>query len=326
MSYIDLIDLNEKKLDVNLLLRNKNFHGVHLDRLFPDGEHAKLLNPKAIRERKQTWHLVNEGIKSGVVQPLPSTVFGHESIESAFRFMSTGKHIGKVVVQFGQEDSEEKRLPIKVRAVPKSYFDPKKSYIIAGGLGGMGLELMFWMTERGAKNFVLTSRSGVKTPTHKFMIRMVTNSGCKVLVSTNDGGNDQGALKVVKEAESMGPIGGIFLSTLVLANESIDKITVPMYEKVMYAKSTQAVVFDRVLRKLSYPIDYFVGFSSIAAGRGFPGQTNYAFANSIVERVCEQRRKDGLHGIAVQWGMIGDVGYVADHVEVKDVSLISLLM
>ncbi|KAJ6222215.1 hypothetical protein RDWZM_000760 [Blomia tropicalis] len=262
--------MNDDLMDVNLLLRNKNFHGVHLDRLFPDGEHAKLLNPKAIRERKQTWHLVNEGIKSGVVQPLPSTVFGHESIESAFRFMSTGKHIGKVVVQFGQEDSEEKRLPIKVRAVPKSYFDPKKSYIIAGGLGGMGLELMFWMTERGAKNFVLTSRSGVKTPTHKFMIRMVTNSGCKVLVSTNDGGNDQGALKVVKEAESMGPIGGIFLSTLVLANESIDKITVPMYEKVMYAKSTQAVVFDRVLRKLSYPIDYFVGFSSIAAGRGFP--------------------------------------------------------
>lgn len=221
--------------------------------------------------------------------------------------MSTGKHIGKVVVDFGGE--EKSAVPLTVAAIPKSYFEPSKSYIIAGGLGGMGLELMYWMAERGAKRFVLTSRSGLKTPTHHLMVKMVRERlGCSVIISTEDGGSEAGARAVIKQAESLGPVGGIFLSTLVLENESIDKITAAMYWKVMYAKSTQGIVFDRLLRKLPYPVDYFVGFSSIAAGRGFAGQTNYAFANSILERVCEQRRADGLHGLAIQWGMIGDVG------------------
>lgn len=292
--------------DVSHFLRNKTFNGVHLDRLFPDGGHGALLTPKATRERQQIWRLLSEGIKSGVVQPLPYTVFGYEQIEQAFRFMSTGKHIGKVVVDFGEEKSA---VPLTVAAIPKSYFEPSKSYIIAGGLGGMGLELMYWMAERGAKRFVLTSRSGLKTPTHHLMVKMVKERlGCLVIISTEDGGSEAGARTVIKQAESLGPVGGIFLSTLVLENESIDKITAAMYWKVMYAKSTQGIVFDRLLRKLPYPVDYFVGFSSIAAGRGFAGQTNYAFANSILERVCEQRRADGLHGLAIQWGMIGDVG------------------
>ena len=227
--------------------------------------------------------------------------------------MSTGRHIGKVVVDIAGGEEEKKTLlpspTTSVQAIPKSYFHPAKSYIIAGGLGGMGLELMYWMAERGARRFVLTSRSGVKTPTHKLMIKMVKQGmGCSVVVSTEDGGCESGARVVIKQAESLGPIGGIFLSTLVLENESIDKITAAMYRKVMYAKSTQGLVFDRLLRALPYPVDYFVGFSSIAAGRGFAGQTNYAFANSILERVCEQRRADGLHGLAIQWGMIGDVG------------------
>ena len=31
-----------------------------------------------------------------------------------------------------------------------------------------------------------------------------------------------------------------------------------------------------------------------------------------MERICENRRRDGLHGLAIQWGPIGDVGAVVD--------------
>ena len=60
-------------------------------------------------------------------------------------------------------------------------------------------------------------------------------------------------------------------------------------------------------------LDYFVCFSSVACGRGNIGQTNYSFANSVMERVCEERRGRGLPGLAIQWGAIGDVGVVADY-------------
>ena len=52
---------------------------------------------------------------------------------------------------------------ISMPAIPRTSCDPQKSYIITGGLGGFGLELSKWLVERGAKNLILTSRSGVKT-------------------------------------------------------------------------------------------------------------------------------------------------------------------
>jgi fatty acid synthase len=62
-----------------------------------------------------------------------------------------------------------------------------------------------------------------------------------------------------------------------------------------------------------------VCFSSVVSGRGNIGQTNYGFANSVMERVCEVRRKEGLPGLAIQWGAIGDVGVVAESLGGNDV-------
>lgn len=42
------------------------------------------------------------------------------------------------------------------------------------------------------------------------------------------------------------------------------------------------------------------------------GQTNYGWANSVCERVVEARVRDGLPGVAIQWGGVGDVGVLAD--------------
>ncbi len=60
-------------------------------------------------------------------------------------------------------------------------------------------------------------------------------------------------------------------------------------------------------------LDWFVVFSSVRSGRGIdPGQANYGFANSVMERLCERRHHDGLPGLAIQWGAIGDVGIILE--------------
>lgn len=56
----------------------------------------------------------------------------------------------------------------------------------------------------------------------------------------------------------------------------------------------------------------FVVFSSVSCGRGNAGQTNYGMGNSIMERICEKRQKDGYPAIAIEWGAIGEVGLVAE--------------
>lgn len=51
-------------------------------------------------------------------------------------------------------------------------------------------------------------------------------------------------------------------------------------------------------------------FSSAASGYGNVAQSNYGYANSICERICERRRKIGLPALCIQWGPVSDVGIV----------------
>lgn len=43
------------------------------------------------------------------------------------------------------------------------------------------------------------------------------------------------------------------------------------------------------------------------------GQANYAYANAVAEEVAAARKRDGLPGlhVAIQWGPVDDVGFVA---------------
>ena len=100
-------------------------------------------------------------VLTGAVRPLKATVFDRDQIESAFRFMAQGKHIGKVVIQVRPDDKS--KSVVKLVAHAQSLCDPRKNYVVTGGLGGFGLELAHWLVERGARNLVLTSRRGMPT-------------------------------------------------------------------------------------------------------------------------------------------------------------------
>lgn len=79
-------------LGMSVFLQDTNFHGVMLDSLL-------LHNTAAMAHKRRLRELIDEGIKSGVVQPLDATVFTREDSEQAFRYIASGKHIGKVLIQ-----------------------------------------------------------------------------------------------------------------------------------------------------------------------------------------------------------------------------------
>lgn len=72
-----------------LFLKNISFHGILLDALFEEGNS----DWEAVSE------LLTQGIQSGAVKPLQTSVFDRDHVEAAFRFMAQGKHIGKVLVK-----------------------------------------------------------------------------------------------------------------------------------------------------------------------------------------------------------------------------------
>ncbi|PNF15231.1 hypothetical protein B7P43_G14038, partial [Cryptotermes secundus] len=156
--------VNNKQLGMEIFLKETSFHGVMLDFLFSASSEKK----------KVLCDLIVEGIKSGAVKPLVRNVFAEDEVEQAFRYMAAGKHIGKVLLKIRQEEDKKLVVPSPrfIQASPQYYCSPAYTYIIAGGLGGFGLELADWLVLRGARKLVLTSRYGLKTGYQSLRVRI----------------------------------------------------------------------------------------------------------------------------------------------------------
>ncbi|KAJ8982149.1 hypothetical protein NQ317_011295, partial [Molorchus minor] len=147
---------NNSYLNTMLFEKEASFHGVMLDHIFTASPTVK----------RDIMKILKEAIKGGAVRPLNTTVFKYDEVEQAFRYMASGKHMGKVLVQVRKSEKETDALNEIGRefpCVPRYMCDPEKTYVILGGLGGFGLELADWLVLRGAKKLVLTSRKGIST-------------------------------------------------------------------------------------------------------------------------------------------------------------------
>lgn len=293
---------NNSPLGMAIFLKNITFHGILLDALFEEGN--------------ADWEVVSahltKGIKEGAVKPLNTCMFDKEDIEGAFRFMAQGKHVGKVVVKVREEKSGQ-MAPLNIQALTRAVCDPEKSYILIGGLGGFGLELAHWLVERGATKLVLTSRSGVKTGFQERCIRGWREAGVQVVISKANAAKLTEARSLMEEAAMIGPVGGVFNLAVVLRDGLMENQTTEQFLQVAEPKVDGTINLDKACRELcASSLHWFVAFSSVSCGRGNAGQANYGFANSVMERVCEQRCHDGMPGLAVQWGAIGDVGLILE--------------
>lgn len=310
-------------VELMLLDTNKTFHGILLDKLFD----TPTLTQSFKNKINELIVSIEKGLIEGYIKPIKRTIFDKTEVEDAFRFMASGKHIGKVVIKIRDEEYDEGHLapdgrqmykdvkpyPVYIDAQPRTMFNPRMSYIITGGLGGFGLELAKWMGANGARNLVLTSRSGIKTGYQELVVGRLRENSCNVLVSSTDDTNDDGAEKLVKEAQSLAPLAGIFNLAMVLKDSLFENATIEDFQAVCLPKVRGVSALDRVTRRLCPNMDLFVAFSSVSCGKGNAGQANYGYANSTMERICEQRRRDGYHGLAIQWGAIGDVGVAFDN-------------
>lgn len=103
---------------------------------------------------------------------------------------------------------------------------------------------------------------------------------------------------------------GIFSLAVVLRDGLFINQTTENFQVVFDPKIQSVKNFDQLTRSFCKELDHFVAFSSVASGLGSPVQSNYGMANSVLERICEERVKEGLPGLAVQYGFIGDVGLI----------------
>jgi D-arabinose 1-dehydrogenase-like Zn-dependent alcohol dehydrogenase len=92
--------------------------------------------------------------------PIIDSIFPASHIRDAFRTMQTARHIGKIVVKMPEDPSELESIASK----PTPDFRSDRSYLLIGGLGGLGRSVATWMVENGACNLIFLSRSARDSP------------------------------------------------------------------------------------------------------------------------------------------------------------------
>lgn len=117
---------------------------------------------------------------------------------------------------------------------------------------------------------------------------------------------------MIHSALKLGPVGGIFNLAVALRDGIFENLDPKMFTESLAPKAVATRNLDSTSRKLCPTLRQFVVFSSMSCGRGNAGQSNYGMANSVMERIIEERHKIGLPAKAIQWGAIGDVGLLAE--------------
>lgn len=147
----------------------------------------------------------------GKIEPIkPMKVFDASQIVDAFKYMQKGQHIGKIVVTMPKNPQE---LSITA-AKHKLHLRPEASYLLVGGLGGLGRAVSNWMAEHGARNFIFLSRSAGKSDSDRKFFHELEVQGCSVQTFSGS----VACLEDVKNAvdNAAGSLAGVMHMSMVL--------------------------------------------------------------------------------------------------------------
>jgi acyl transferase domain-containing protein/thioesterase domain-containing protein/acyl carrier protein len=265
--------------------------------------------PDVVQRLLQT---IIKRVRAGDLRPLPHQTLPVSQAANAFRSMMQAKHIGKIVLTM----QGERVIPKRAAPSRSLTFSAKASYLITGGLGGFGLAVAKWLVESGARNVVLTGRTGAEKPEAKRAVAELKRLGAKVRVVKADVSDERQVARIVKTANKLGPLRGIFHAAMVLDDGILPQLTAERFSRVMAPKVAGAWNLHRTSAGLR--LDYFVMFSSVSALVGAAGQANYAAANCFLDALAVYRRALGLPALTVNWGVLSEVGFVARNAKVAE--------
>jgi hypothetical protein len=145
--------------------RNRAFIGLDLLGLFQDDPHML----RDLFLRSVEWH------GQGKIKPIqPIKKFPASQIQDAFRYMQQGVHMGKILIEMPQGSAHTALETNK----SKPNFSAEKTYLLVGGLGGLGRTISTWMVENGARHIVYLSRSAGQSPGDQKFLEELKVQGC----------------------------------------------------------------------------------------------------------------------------------------------------
>ena len=244
--------------------------------------------------RRDTEHMrthfkdVMQRLCRGELKVPDYSLWSFTEARTAMEFMLTGDHMGKLVLTMP---------PLRNGKLRKD-----RTYLVTGGLGGIGLAMAEWLVKNGAGAVVL---NGHQPPDDKIQdkIAALQQHGVPVQVELADI-TDSKAVEAMlaRIATSLPPLTGVIHSVeegqdATLPNQSWEKGKQVLWPKVMGAWH---------LHRATKNLDMFVMFTSIAGMIGIAKQAHHAAADAFLVQLAAHRRALGMPAMAIAWSGLGD--------------------
>ena len=193
----------------------------------------------------------------------------------------------------------------------------ESTYLVTGGVGGVGARMAVWIAQQGASHVVLLTRPPQAEGRERHAARVaavrarVERSGAVAHIVEVDAADERLVRLALEQLRTDGlpPIRGVIHAAGTWVEPSFREWSADAFAAALEAKAVGAYVLHNVLD--DRPLDFFVLFSSLAALFPSPNQAAYATANAFLDMLAAWRQKRGLSALSIGWGPWADIGYGA---------------
>ncbi|MET8184094.1 SDR family NAD(P)-dependent oxidoreductase, partial [Streptomyces sp. NPDC005336] len=197
--------------------------------------------------------------------------------------------------------------------------DPDGTVLIAGGTGLLGgLVAEHLVRTWQVKHLVLVSRRGPEATGARELADRLSALGAQVRIAAVDLTDADAVADVVAGIDPAHPLTGVIHTAGLLDDAMITSQTPEQVARVWAAKATAAANLHAATADL--PLSMFVMFSSAAGVVGNAGQAGYAAANAFIDALIAHRRRTGLPGLSVAWGLWAQASEMTGHMGHADLT------
>ncbi|KAK5991013.1 Reducing polyketide synthase FUB1 [Cladobotryum mycophilum] len=198
--------------------------------------------------------------------------------------------------------------------------DPEGTYLLAGGLGGLGKSISELLVSNGVRHLAYLSRSGASSEAAKSFTEDLKSKGVDArayAVDICDAAALESTIKTAVTAE-MPSIRGVFQCAAVIKDAVFDNMTFGDWDIAVKPKTVGSWNLVQALNAAGQD-PFYVFLASSAGVIGNRGQANYASGNCFEDAMARCLRLQGKHAVSIDLGPILGAGMLAEDESILDI-------